>query len=368
MATVGSFLTALARRTLPDRAAGWDSVGLQFGDPDRGVERVAVCHEVTEEVVEDLLGDRPDLVLTYHPLLFRPTSRLVAGATPGGRAWRLITAGVALAVTHTDFDAVGGGTADALAAELGMTDVGPFGPLQPAGQVKFVTFVPADDVDSVVAAMTEAGGGRIGNYDACSFRVAGHGTFMAGEGSSPTVGERGRLSVEPEVRVEMLASASGEGAVAAALVGSHPYEEPAFDVYDVRSNQGMIGRVGRWEGSLADLRDLVAERLGDFGLRVSGPPETSVEKIAVVPGSGASFAAAAAGAGADALVTGDLDHHRAREALDAGLAVVDPGHAATELPGMRRLVEAVGELGVEAIDLVGDGSGPWTRHLLDQVP
>lgn len=368
MVTVGSLLASLARSTRPDRAAGWDPVGLQFGDPDREVAKVAVCHEVGPDVMGDLMEHRPDLVVSYHPLLFRPTTRLVAGASAEGRAWQLISAGAALAVTHTDFDASPGGTADTLATELGLDDIVSFGPLEPADQVKVVTFVPEEVVDDVVAAMAAAGAGRIGNYDSCSFRVAGYGTFAAGEGARPVVGDAGRLNVEPEVRVEMLAARRREAAVVAALCRTHPYEEPAFDVYDVRANQGMIGRVGRWEGSLGELSSTVASRLGDFGLRVAGRADTRIQRVAVVPGAGSSFAGAARDAGADTFVTGDVDHHRARAALDEGLAVVDPGHAATELPGMRRLADVVADLDVEVVALLGNGSGPWTGEPADRVP
>lgn len=93
MPTIASFLTALSRLTRPDRAAGWDPVGLQLGDPDRELGRVAVCHEVTEQTVATVLQTRPDLLVTYHPLLFRPTHRLVAGSSPTGRAFRLVEAG-----------------------------------------------------------------------------------------------------------------------------------------------------------------------------------------------------------------------------------------------------------------------------------
>jgi len=359
MTTAGSLAAALARRTLPDRSASWDPVGLQVGDPATEIRRVAVCHEVTEKVVERLIADPPDLVVTYHPLLFHPTDRLVAGPTPGGRAWRLARADIALLVTHTDFDSAPGGTADALAAALEIDEITAFGPVSGREQVKIVTFVPPDAGDAVAEAMASAGAGTVGNYAACSFRVAGSGAFIAGELADPVVGRRGEPTTTPEIRLEMIARRSAEEAVIAALVAAHPYEEPAFDVHDVRSNHGFIGRVGSWKGRLDGLAALVEERMGGIGLRAAGDPDTVVGRVAVVPGSGASFIVAAAGAGADVIVTGDVDHHRAVGAFDLGMGVIDPGHAATELPGMRRLVELVAESGLEVVDLTGDGSGPW---------
>lgn len=363
MSSTKTLLASLARLTRPDRAAAWDPVGLQFGDPDREVERVAVCHEVSGSTTQEILAAAPDLVVSYHPLLFRPTTRLVAGSGPAGRAFALITAGIGLAVTHTDFDAAPGGTADSLAEELGLAAVEPFGPITGRDQVKVVTFVPEESVEAVVEAMAVAGGGRIGNYDTCSFRVAGKGTFRAGEGADPVTGEAGRFNTEHEIRVEMLAPKGRHDGVIAALVRAHPYEEPAFDVYEVQSNHGFIARVGARGGTLGQVADVVQEKLGDFGLRVAGDSERPAERVAVVPGSGSSFISAASAAGADVIVTGDVDHHRAVAALDAGVAVIDPGHAATERPGMRALVGMVRGLGVEVVDLTGAGGGPWSRRL-----
>ena len=113
--------------------------------------------------------------------------------------------------------------------------------------------------------------------------------------------------------------------VVAALRAAHPYEEPAFDVYDVVSNTGFIGRIGSWSGTLEDLGRLVAERLGGAGLRVSGAGDRQVSRVAVVPGSGADFLSAARSLGADAIVTGDVSHHRIVAANDRGLSVIDPG-------------------------------------------
>src|SRR5690606_5071021 len=158
-----------------------------------------------------------------------------------------------------------------------------------APQIKVVTFVPEEAVDPVVAALANAGAGRIGNYDSCSYRSTGEGSFAAGEGSEPTVGEVGRLNVEPETRLEMIAPRSREASVVAALVSAHPYEEPAFDVYDVRSNQARIGRVGHWQGTWGELGEAAVAVLGDVGMRVAGDHAASVRRVAVVPGSGSSF-------------------------------------------------------------------------------
>lgn len=359
--SIGRLLEALGRSAPWDKAAGWDPVGLQLGDREAAAARVAVCHEVTDEVLAAVEADPPHLLISYHPLLFRAVRGLVAGRSPEGRAFRLLRAGVALAVAHTNFDVASGGAADALGAVLLLDEAVGFAPLRGEDSVKVVTFVPAQAADQVAELMASAGAGVIGNYTRCSFRTEGTGAFFAGEGAHPQAGRRGELSREHEVRVEMSAPRARLEAVIDALVASHPYEEPAFDVYDRWGDAGMLGRIGRAPRgmTLGGLVSLVAERLGARGLRVGGSPSKMLEWVAVLPGSGADFLEEAAGLGADVMVTGDVPHHRAVAARERGMAVVDPGHSATERPGVAALYSAVEKVAPEVVDLTHLDPSPW---------
>ena len=358
-ATIAQVVESLGLIAPFDKAAGWDPVGLQLGDPNRPASRVGVCHEVTEEVVASVEAHLVDLLVAYHPLLFRPTATLVAGTTPSGRAMRLLEAGIGLCVVHTAFDVADGGTADALAAALGLTDIVGFGPAWAEDSLRFVTFVPEATADAVAEAMSAAGAGRIGNYTGCSFRTHGVGTFDAPVGTDPVVGRRGERNQQQEVRLEMLAPRSARDAVAAAIVASHPYEEPAFDVVTVQSNSAMVGRVGSLDGDrpLDTFAAEVSQVLGS-PVRQAGDGRSAVRRVAVLPGLGGDFIGQAVGA-ADVIVTGDVSHHRAREALDRGLAILDPGHAATERPGVASLYAAVSKIAQDAVDLTHLGASPW---------
>jgi len=96
---------------------------------------------------------------------------------------------------------------------------------------KLVVFVPEEALDAVRSAVFAAGAGRIGEYERCSWYTAGTGTFLGGDGTDPTVGERGREERVAEYRLETVYPAEREADVVAALRGAHPYEEPAFDLY-----------------------------------------------------------------------------------------------------------------------------------------
>jgi dinuclear metal center YbgI/SA1388 family protein len=358
MRSVAATASELAQRLGHSKAAGWDPVGLQFGDPAAAVSRVAVCHEITPAVADQIVELGIDLVVAYHPLLFRPVTSLVAGDTAAGLAHRLITHRAALVVVHTAFDVKAGGTADQLAQAIGLEEVQGFGPAWGRKVSKVITFVPEPAVDAVADAMAHAGAGQIGAYTACSYRSTGIGTFRPGIHAAPSSGIREQLNREPEHRLEMISPEARVDDVVAALVAAHPYEEPAFDVVETRSNAGFIGRRGRLPEptSVADLAALADRKLGSAA-KVAGAGKVS--SVAVIPGSGGSFLPVA---GAEVVVTGDVTHHQARAALAAGNRVIDPGHAATERPGVQALYAAVNEMIDATVDLTHYDPDPWTEH------
>jgi hypothetical protein len=96
---------------------------------------------------------------------------------------------------------------------------------------KLVVFLPREALDKVRAALFEAGAGKIGKYEHCSWYAAGTGTFLAGEGTEPAVGQRGKEQRVSELRLETVFPEELQDEVIAALRRTHPYEEPAFDIY-----------------------------------------------------------------------------------------------------------------------------------------
>jgi hypothetical protein len=96
---------------------------------------------------------------------------------------------------------------------------------------KLVVFVPREALDVVRNALFEAGAGRIGKYERCSWYTQGTGTFLGGEGTDPSVGEAGREERVAELRLETVFPEELQTEVVEALRRSHPYEEPAFDIY-----------------------------------------------------------------------------------------------------------------------------------------
>jgi len=329
-------------------AEDWDNVGLQVGDPDGEVGRVLVALTPLPEVFEEAREIGANFLLFHHPLIFRGLKSVDTAEYPGGLISRAILNNLTIHAAHTNYDAAPGGVSLALAEALSLGS--PSKVVAPRGGLrKLVVFVPEENADEISSALTEAGAGVIGEYTHCTFRTPGTGTFFGGEGTDPYTGEKGRLERVPELRLETVVPAHAAARATAAIRATHPYEEPAFDVYPVDGypEDCGYGRVGTLPEPLTseELCDHVSNSLGFSARLVANPePERRVERIAVLGGSGGSFIREAAALGADAYVTGDLDYHDALLAESLGLAAIDAGHAATELPSLEPLARRLAEL------------------------
>ncbi len=93
-----------------------------------------------------------------------------------------------------------------------------------------VFYVPVGEAEGVKGALFEAGAGKIGDYQECSWEVLGEGQFRPMEGSNPFLGEKGELERVAELRIEMVVEESLIDKVVKALLEAHPYEEPAYHV------------------------------------------------------------------------------------------------------------------------------------------
>jgi dinuclear metal center YbgI/SA1388 family protein len=337
---VSDWIALVHDRYPPQHAASWDHVGLQVGDPAWPVERVLVTLDVTGAVIEEAASGPPTLVLAHHPLLFRPLSALTPTTASGRLALLAARHGVAVAAAHTNLDVTddGAGTSDPVARLLDLRGVRPLTTeLREGETLKLVTFVPPEAVEPVLDAVADAGAGRIGDYERCSFRVRGTGTFRPGAAADPYSGTVGEDAAEDEYRLEVELPRGRAGAVVAALVAAHPYEEVAYDLVPlVDGGRVGFGRLGTLPTPrpLAEVAQTIRDGLPASHLRFAGDPAREVSTVATVGGAGDSLIGAALAAGADAYVTGDLRHHVTLDALELGLSLIDAGHHATEAAAM----------------------------------
>ncbi len=345
MLTVANVVEFLEQFAPPRLAAEWDNVGLLLGSRQAPVERVMTCLTVTPESAEEAVAGKAALIVTHHPVLFKPTQQLT-DATPEGRTLlALLQNRVAVYSPHTAFDNTAGGINDLLARRLGLAAVALLRRGEGPRQCKLVVFVPDADLGSVSDAVFAAGAGVIGQYRECSFRLAGTGTFFGTEEANPTIGQKGRREEVSEWRMEVVCPEGRVGEVVRAMRKAHSYEEPAFDVYPLRPLPSDLGE-GR-VGELPEARTLrqfaqqVKEALNARAVQLVGDPEQPVRRIALACGAAGTFLSDAARAGADVFLTGEMRFHDYLAARAQGVALLLPGHYATERCGVEELAEVL---------------------------
>jgi len=319
-------------------AESWDNVGLLAGDPAAEVTNAMLTIDYTPEVACEAAGQKCELIVAYHPPIFTPLKRVVAGSV----VFDAIQRGVAIYSPHTALDVADGGTNDVLADILGLTDRGPLKRATPGeSQGKLVTFVPASALDKVSESLFAAGAGRIGHYTSCSFRTGGTGTFFGEAGTHPSVGQAGRLEKVDEVKLETVVELANVAAIIGALRAAHPYEEPAFDLVPLAAPPTThgIGRVGTLSPGVKreTLFATIKRELGIEHLLIAGPLEGEVRRAAVCAGSGGDLLDAAIAEKVDLYLTGEVHHHDALRAAKAGVTVVGTLHSNSERVTLKHL-------------------------------
>jgi dinuclear metal center YbgI/SA1388 family protein len=336
-------LEAWAPRVLQE---DYDNSGLQTGDAQAEVDRALIALDCTEAVVAEAIQRKCGLIIAHHPVIFGGVNALTGSNGTERTLLAAIKNNIAIYAVHTNLDNVMDGVNGEIAARLGLKALQVLAP-RPGQMLKLTVFVPHAHADAVRDALFSAGAGKVGGYDQCSFNVAGAGTFRAGEGTDPYVGERGRRHSEEETRIEVLLPAPLEKDVLAAMRGAHPYEEVAFDLYLLGNAHPRIGSglMGEWDEPLGEEAFLgkLKDAFGPPAIRHSPLLGRPVRRVAVCGGSGAFLIGKALAAGVDAYVTGDVKYHEFFKA-DGRILLADIGHYHGERHTMDLIQRRLGEV------------------------
>jgi dinuclear metal center YbgI/SA1388 family protein len=310
----------------------FDNAGLLVGEADRPCTGVLCTLDATEAVIEEAAAAGCNLVVTYHPIIFKGLRRITGDSYVERAVIAAIRKNVAIYSIHTNLDNIRDGMNGQIASMLSLVGLEPL--VAKKGLLrKLFVFVPVAHADGVRNAIFAAGGGHIGHYSACSFNAEGTGTYQAGEGAHPFVGRVGELHREPEVKVEVIFPAYLETKILKAMRQAHPYEEVAYDLVALENSYSGVG--SGWIGTLPEPLEERAflERLQKvFHLSVirhSPLLSRPVSRVAVCGGSGSFLTGAALAADADWLVTADIRYHEFFGA-DNRIVLADIGHYESE--------------------------------------
>jgi dinuclear metal center YbgI/SA1388 family protein len=317
-----------------------DNIGLQVGNYDKQVQKILISLDATDEVVDEAVKKNIDLIITHHPLIFNPLKSVTVDDQQSRVVYKLINSGISLFSAHTNLDFTSNGVSIVLAKKLSLSNVRPLSASKGYFK-KIVVFVPSDYVEKVAVAMLSAGAGNIGNYENCSFRVTGTGTFTGGKDAKPFVGTPGELEKVDEVRLELIVPSWKVNEVIGKIRTSHPYEEPAYDIYPLENSSSNFGAgaVGEFEEAISQKKFLshVKETLDLKFLKHSECNKDKIKTVAVCGGAGTNLLQYAIAAKADAFITGDIGYHTYYQ-TEGKILLVDAGHYETELPILENIL------------------------------
>ena len=310
----------------------YDNVGLLIGDAQTEVSGVLICLDVTEAVLDEAIQKNCNMIVSHHPLIFGGLKRLNGANATQRCVAKAIKNDIAVYAAHTNLDNVLQGVSGRMAEKLGLTNTHILQTKQNS-LLKLVVFVPHAQANQVREALFAAEAGKIGNYDACSYNTEGFGTFRANEHSNPFVGAKNELHSEPETRIEVILPAYFKKQVVNALLQSHPYEEPAYDIFPLQNDwtQAGLGIVG--DLSTAEDEKTFLQRVKNTfnaqTIRHTEPLGKPIKRVALCGGAGSSFLPDAIAARADIYISGDFKYHEFFNAENK-ILIADIGHFESE--------------------------------------
>ncbi len=310
----------------------YDNSGLLVGDVNQTIKGILLTIDITENIVNEAIENNCNLIISHHPLIFKPIKRLTCDNETQRCIIKLIKNDIAVYAAHTNFDNVIEGVNAKIADKLGLVNRKVLLPL--ANQLlKLVVYVPSLHAVRVREAIFAAGAGNIGNYDSCSFSTEGYGTFNANNFAKPFVGEANTLHTEPEIKLEIILPENAKLRVIHALLKSHPYEEPAFDLIPLQNTSNRLGAglVGDLELPIDETKFLnnLKVLFNCNQIRHTNTFGKKIKRVALCGGSGSFLLKNAILSGADIFISGDFKYHEFFEA-EKRILIADLGHFETE--------------------------------------
>ena len=332
MPTLTELISSLEKLAPPALQESYDNSGLLLGNAKSKVTGALICIDVTEEIIDEAARRKCNLVISHHPLIFSSLKRITGKNYVERCIVKAIEKGIAVYAIHTNLDNVLHGVNQKLAVKLGLTETKILRPL-PGRLKKLVTFCPLKSSEKVRQALFDAGAGRIGNYDECSFNTEGTGTFRGLENTNPYVGKKGVQHREQEERIETIFELHLQSRLIAALLSAHPYEEVAYDIYPLDNlhpniGAGLIGNLKKPMGEIAFLK-MVKRTMKAGSLRYTELLGKNVNRVAVCGGSGSFLLEDAVKNSADVFVTADFKYHQFFNA-EGKIVIADIGHYESE--------------------------------------
>lgn len=310
----------------------YDNSGLIVGDPTMDITGVLVSLDAVESIVDEAIAKGCNMIVAHHPIVFKGLKKFNGRNYVERTVIKAIKNDIAIYAIHTNLDNVQGGVNFKIAEKLGLEKVQILAPKK-QNQMKLTVFVPEANTEDLITALSNAGAGQIGDYDHCSFRTVGTGTFRGNEHTNPTIGNKEQLEEVKEARLEMIFPAYLEGKIVRTLQKNHPYEEVAYYLQALENTNTKVGAgaLGYLPEALTgeEFLKYLKEHMELNCIRHTDLPDKPIQKVALCGGSGSFLLRSAMGQGVDVFITADYKYHEFFDA-EGEILIADIGHYESE--------------------------------------
>ncbi len=310
----------------------YDNSGLIYGNLEENITGILISLDITESILDEAISENCNLIVAHHPVVFKPLKTLTGKNYVERVLIKAIQHNIALYAIHTNLDNVMGGVNFQIASILSLQDVRVLAPTT-QNLYKLTTFCPHEYTQQVLEALWQAGAGQIGNYQDCSFRLEGIGTYRPNEKAKPFAGTQGHLEQAPETRIEVIFPIHVKNNIFKALRKAHPYEEIAYYLHLLENeNQELgAGAIGTLETAMDELSFLafLKEKMQLNVIRHTAFLNRPIRKVALCGGSGLFLLKKAIAQNADAFITADVKYHEFFDA-EGQILLADIGHYESE--------------------------------------
>ncbi len=327
------------------QAEDFDNVGLLCGNPDREISGILICHDALENVVDEAISKNLNFIFTFHPIIFSGLKSLTGKNYVERAVLKAIENKIAIYAIHTAFDNHFFGVNHGICKALDLKNQKILMPkTKNLNQISI--YVPKDYTERLKEALFAAGAGSIGFYDECSFSIPGNGTFRPIEGSNPFSGAKNIRENADEDMVSVIFEEYKQSSIISALKSAHPYEEVAYQIYQLENENQYsgLGMYGELENEMDEtlFLEFVKDKFNLKIIRHSDFNQKKIKRVGVLGGSGASGIKAAISAKCDVYLTGDVKYHDFFLA-EKKMLICDIGHFESEQFVTQQLFEILSE-------------------------
>lgn len=310
----------------------YDNSGLIYGDSNMEIKGVLISLDCVEKTIDEAIEKKCNVIIAHHPIVFKGLKKLTGKNYIERTVIKAIQNNIAIYAIHTNLDSIKTGVNKMFADRIGLiqTQI-----LKPKSQTlkQLTTYVPKSHINEVRDALFNAGLGKIGDYEECAFISEGTGSFKAINNAQPFVGEIGNRHYENESKLELVFPEHLQNKAISTLKKVHPYEEVAFQIYQLENSNenigsGMFGEL-KHEVPVIEFLKHLKSTFNVGCIKHTKLTKQFIKTVAICGGSGSFLLGNAKAKNADIFITGDFKYHEFFDAEDQ-IIIADIGHYESE--------------------------------------